>query len=214
MLPSIDSPAEVIDGEMGTTMKLTRRSLIGIAAALAFAAAGANAGTLKLSEGSWLRLSGDSTLHPFTSTATIMSLDMELSGEALASALGARAPASMTLRIPVEGLKSNSEGLDKNLRKAMKVKGDENKEIVFTLSSYKLLEGGKRIAAAGSLEISGAKKDVTVEGALGLDVGRAVVDGSHELNMSEYGIKPPTMMLGAVKVKDRVVVRFHLELVN
>jgi hypothetical protein len=36
------------------------------------------------------------------------------------------------------------------------------------------------------------------------------VKGSHEIRMKEYGLKPPTLMLGTLKVDERVKVSFDL----
>jgi polyisoprenoid-binding protein YceI len=108
----------------------------------------------------------------------------------------------------VSGLKSARAGLDKNLRKALKA--EEFPAITFTLSSYKA--GKDEVTATGELFIAGAKKTVELTGALKMEGGRLLVDGEKPLLMSEYGIKPPSLMLGAVKVADRIVVKFHLNI--
>ena len=36
------------------------------------------------------------------------------------------------------------------------------------------------------------------------------VTGSYDLNMTEYGLKPPTLMFGRIKVGETVTVKFDL----
>jgi hypothetical protein len=36
------------------------------------------------------------------------------------------------------------------------------------------------------------------------------VKGSYDLRMTEYGLKPPSLMMGAMKVKELVKVNFDL----
>ena len=47
------------------------------------------------------------------------------------------------------------------------------------------------------------------------------VKGAYELNMSDYGVRPPVLMFGAIKVADKVAVEYdfalagqHLELLR
>ena len=47
---------------------------------------------------------------------------------------------------------------------------------------------------------------------LSYDAGKGVlrVTGRYELNMKEYGIKPPSLMMGTMRVRERVKVGFDL----
>jgi hypothetical protein len=38
------------------------------------------------------------------------------------------------------------------------------------------------------------------------------ISGSQAIKMSDYGITPPTMMFGSIKVDDFVIVHYHLVL--
>jgi len=50
---------------------------------------------------------------------------------------------------------------------------------------------------------------MTVEASEGAS-GMLHVVGTHELRMTEWGLKPPTLMLGTMKVDERVKVGFDL----
>lgn len=175
-------------------------------AAMAHAAVTAGLGT-----GSKLWIEGGSTLHPWSSAATAMTMDVALDAPSLSSGMSGQAPAKVTLLVPVAAMKSEHSGMDKNLQKALGAK--QNPNIVFTMKGYKLLgqpAGG--ISAWGDLSIAGQTKPETINASLSWKGGRAVIDGQQPLLMTDFGVKPPTLMLGTLKVDDRIVVKFHLEL--
>jgi polyisoprenoid-binding protein YceI len=189
-------------------MKMNKTQKKSLTALLSFflAAQGWAATAASLGAGSRLWLEGSSTLHPFESEATV--LDVALTtDEALAGALKASVPAALTVKVPVAGLKSKHKGLDKNLRKALKA--DEFPEIVFQMKGYSVEEGV--IVAWGDLTVAGATKETTLNARVSWKDGRARLDGEQPILMSEFGIKPPSMMLGAVKTADKIVVKYHLE---
>lgn len=180
-----------------------------LSAALLFLALPAAAVELTVAPSSKLWLEGDSTLHPFSSTSTAVSatLTLEAPGDA-AAALAAKAPARMTLSVPVASLKSAHGGLDKNLQKALLA--DKNPAITFSMRSYKV-EGG-RVIAEGELSIAGKARGVVLDSSLENKGGKLLLAGSQALKMTDFGVKPPSMMLGAVKTSDDVMVRWQLEL--
>lgn len=174
------------------------------------AAAGLTAGP-----GSVLSVDGTSTLHPWEAKTQNVAVDMSLdqaAGESLEAAVKAAKPAKLTVTVHVADLKSEHSGMDKNLRKTMNA--DKNPDVVFVLDSYKALldKEGEQIVAPGKLTIDGQTKDVTLKAKAANEDGKLVVDGEQPVVMSDFGIKPPSLMLGALKVADQVVVKFHLVL--
>lgn len=167
---------------------------------------------LALDEGSVLWIEGDSTLHPYSSTSTALGLTMTLDqekDETAAAAAKRKKPAALTLTVPVSSLKSAHKQLDKNLQKALEA--DKNPEISFVLESYEVpAETPASVLAKGKLSIAGKSKDVVVVGGLSEKDGRLVVEGRHELLMTDFGVKPPKMMMGAIKTADKVTVKFKL----
>ena len=175
---------------------------------------------LALRPESRLWLEGDSTLHAYSSTATKVSVEGEIEGPAtlkrtligLAREKGLK---GLAFRIPVQGLKSGKAGLDKNMRRALKA--DEFPEIVLRLEAYILAPqvagaGIFQVRAAGRLEVAGKESTLELEAQASAADGRLRVRGVRELLMTDFGIKPPTMLLGALKTEDRVVVHYDLVL--
>ena len=120
---------------------------------------------------------------------------------------------SLRVAVPVAALKSGESGLDKNMQKALKQ--DTAPIIRFTLVDYKAEEakdGSLLVKAHGRLSIAGVEKDTVVEATCRFGPGGVEVTGAKDVLMSDYGIKPPVMMLGTIKTADKVVVRFALKL--
>jgi hypothetical protein len=196
-----------------TSSRLTKVSVA--AATLLFLTALVVDAQVIVSPGGWLRVEGDSTLHRWASTATVVEMNFIMADGApgsLREAIRAGKVKSMDLRISVAGLKSGESGLDKNLRKAMNE--GEFHDITYQLAGYEFVAGPRpdvwSAKTNGTLRIAGTAKP------LGLDVEFALVPdavsikGSTTFAMSDYGIKPPTLMLGAIKVRDPVTIRFDL----
>jgi polyisoprenoid-binding protein YceI len=151
-----------------------------------------SAAALSLKAGS-LWLEGDSTLHAYKSTATVLSVS------------GA-APEALVVTVDVKGLKSGDKGLDKNMYNALKA--EANPQITFKASKYE--HSGSSAAIHGLLSIAGVEKPVTVQARVEPAAEGTRVQGSKKLLMSEFGIKPPKMFLGTLKVRDRVVIHFDI----
>jgi polyisoprenoid-binding protein YceI len=59
--------------------------------------------------------------------------------------------------------------------------------------------------------ISGTRKQITLPvKAQRLDDGGLRFVGSTTFNMSEYGVDPPTVMLGAIKTGDEITINFDV----
>lgn len=186
-----------------------------LAAFALLALAGAGRAQLTLTPTGSLRIEGDSTLHKWSSTATVVSMSFALADGApkdLSEAIKASKVKSMDVKIAVAGLKSGESGLDKNMRKAMDA--EKYPDVTYHLDSYELAKGSAEgvvtAKTSGQLTISGKTKPVNIDVEFHLGQDAAALKGSYTLEMSDYGIKPPTLMLGAIKVRDPVTIRFDL----
>jgi polyisoprenoid-binding protein YceI len=182
------------------------------------------ASVVQLGPGSQLWLVGTSTLHDFECRSQKVALELGLAANAArpanAEALFALVRASSVLgvqvKVPVVSLHSEKEGLDKNLRKAMKVERFPN--VHFRLGSYTCgaaPANGDSVAihAQGTLTIVGQERPAVLEATARRSRDGVWLDGSYSLRMSEFGITPPTMMLGTIRTGDRVTIHYHLLLV-
>ncbi len=165
---------------------------------------------VQAAEGAALVLKGDSTLHKWTANASQLSIVGEVAAEgSLLDAVKVQGLKSLKVTVVVDGLKSTEgKSMDKNMYKALE--SSQFSEVTFTLVSYSLT--GSDVLAKGSLNIHGVAKDVELKGVLSEKDGAVSIKGSYPLKMSEYGIKPPVMMLGTIKVRDDVTVDYDFAL--
>lgn len=196
---------------------------VALAAALvtsALAPAGAEAPAIAtLGSESRLWLEGNSTVHRFESTATKFEVRMSAADvqvapglEGLEQLVRAGRVKGVDVSIPVAEMRSGKNGLDKNMRNALKA--DRYPSITFRLERYALASSGTAdsvvIDAHGVLAVAGVEKPVDIQ-AGATRAGNALrIRGSKELRMTEFEIKPPTMMMGTLRTSDQIVIRFDL----
>jgi hypothetical protein len=175
-----------------------------------------------LGPGSELGLKGTSTMHDYESITSKVQLkflrDAAQADPADVAALDAWLKAGglkgLELAVPVTTLHSKKDGLDKNMYKALRA--TEFAEIRFAMdgSQFGTARGDTLpVTATGTLTVTDQKRPVTVQGQLVRTDQGVWLIGTHPMKMSEYGIKPPKMMMGALKVHDPIVVHFRLLLV-
>jgi hypothetical protein len=155
-------------------------------------------------------IEGTSNVHDWTASTTAVlftAVDVATSeGDVLQEALQPGSLKRLEVTIPAKGLTSPKEGIDKNMHKALKV--EEHPHITFRLRALDAAAGG--YSATGMLTIAGVEKEV----ALNLQVepkGRTLaVTGTTNLVMTDFGVKPPTAMLGMVKASPKITIRLEL----
>lgn len=123
---------------------------------------------------------------------------------------------ALNFSMKVTDLKSSEDLLNSRAYKAMNA--EKYPTIVFKLTSATstpLTNGHYTIKASGKLQISGITKDVVLY-ADAVQNGDKTISctGSDKLKMSDYGIKPPTFMFGALKVTNEVTINFNLKFKN
>jgi hypothetical protein len=174
-----------------------------------------------LGTGSTLWIEGKSNLHEFEArtNASIVHVTRDPAQPAPTSAaeltafVKASGVKSLDVEVPVTSLRSGKNGLDKNMWQDLKA--TEAPTIRFHLERYQLAPAGDTlgIQAEGTLGIAGKDRPVTLAARVTPDAAGLVLEGSQELRMTDYGIKPRTMMLGTLRVQDRVTVHYRFVLV-
>jgi len=164
---------------------------------------------------STLWVEGTSSVRGYKCNAAVLNAELQTAaGNAVAAILaGDKAVSSADLTIEAAKLECGNGTMNGHMRKA--IKAEANPAILFKLASYELTKSADtlRIEMTGDLTLAGAQKTITLT-ALAKDGGNGtlVVEGTHELKMTEYGINPPKLMLGTLKVHDKVKVGFSLVL--
>jgi polyisoprenoid-binding protein YceI len=109
---------------------------------------------------------------------------------------------------------SGKDGLDKNMYKTMNTKEFPNIRFLMSSSQFGTARGDTLpVTANGTLTITGQQRTVAVKGQIVRAETGVWLEGTHPMKMSDFGIKPPKMMMGTIKVHDPIVVRYRLLLV-
>ena len=190
---------------MRTTIK-TILAVLTMSTVMASAAAAQMAlpRNLSLGKESKLWLDGTSTMKKFSCSAT----KMEVSAVAEPDAPPADIVRSASLVVPVASLDCKNGTMNEHMRKALKA--DKNPQISWTLTSYRV--DGTNVIMSGKLQIAGKENPIELRGTGTAVNGTIKVKGSKQFKMSEFGVKPPSLMMGTMKVGDLITVSYDLVL--
>ena len=155
-----------------------------------------------------MKISGTSNMHDWKMKAKDVNVNAvwNLQAGKIADLSG------LEFTMPVKGLKSESDLMDS--RTYSTLKADKFQKINFKLVSADVTQQGGQylIKATGNLTIAGVTKSVVLmaNGVMNNDK-LITVTGSKKIKMSEWQIKPPSFMFGAMKVGDEVTIDFNLK---
>ena len=152
-----------------------------------------------------ITVSGGSTVRAWSCAVTTFDAAVRSPGSAVEPMPNGRESASFTM--PVSGIDCRNRTMNNHLREALR--GERHPNIQFTLQSYTISDG-TTIRARGDLTVGGRSTPIEVVASYAPGDGTMRVTGSKELLMTELGVEPPTLMLGTLKVHDRITIAFDL----
>lgn len=182
----------------------------GVAALMAMGlATGASA-----QEASSLTIDGTSTLRSWECAVPSFSVaPTPPSGFEEGVLKGEQSLETVTLVFSVKAIECGNGTMNDHLRKALDA--DEHPQIRYRLSKYDLAnaESGMVVKAEGELVIAGTARPIEMAVTVTRDASGAIrVQGEEEVKMTDFGVKPPKLMLGTLKVGDAVNVKFDVAL--
>jgi polyisoprenoid-binding protein YceI len=153
-----------------------------------------------------LNIAGTSSLHDWVSEAT----QVEWSGAFDVQDKKVVQVKDVRVKILVKSIKSEKGGtMDDKTYEAFK--SDKNPNITYAFQNAKISGSGSdfTLETIGALQMAGATKniDMTVKAKM-LANGDIQLTGSKKINMTEFGMKPPTAVLGTIKVGPEVTINF------
>jgi polyisoprenoid-binding protein YceI len=154
-----------------------------------------------------LVLKGTSTLHDFECKTTAIhgTVEMDQNLDSITN---------VDISIPVKSIHSESSSMDDNMYESLKA--DDYPEIEFLLTPPDSTTTNSMVTDStaklyGILTIAGKQKKIDLDISFHKKEGRIVeVRGDKKLLMTDFGIKPPTFMLGVLKTGNEVTVEFDL----
>jgi len=159
-----------------------------------------------------ITIAGSSNVHEWSAeTTTVRVTHARLGAPVPASSFGDQIVqpgvlGEFEIAVPAASLKSGKDGLDKNMYKALKV--NEHADITFRLTRLEPSADGV-FKATGVLRIAGVEREVQLDLRAQPSGSTVTVSGAVDLLMTDFGIKPPTAMLGMLKTDPKVTVSFE-----
>jgi polyisoprenoid-binding protein YceI len=159
-----------------------------------------------------ITINGTSNIHPYTASTTAVHVTRLQLGNAVAGPAfwdEIVKPGGLTafeIAIPAATLTSPKEGLDKNMHKALRTA--EFAEITFRLLRVQPGDAGT-LKATGLLKIAGQEREIALDLKTLRKDSALAVSGQAQLLMTDFGIKPPTAMLGMLKTDPKVTITFE-----
>jgi len=157
-----------------------------------------------------IKINGTSTLHDWTSTATDVSgtAQLDVTKQTL------NGIEALTVRIKSEAIESEKGRImDNKTHKALEA--DDHKYITYTLAKADIAQQSDQkvtVRTTGTLTIAGKAKTINMD-VTGIKKNGAIqFTGSKAMKMTDFGIDPPTAMLGTLKTGDDITIDFSLTL--
>lgn len=190
-------------------MKLTNYyMLLMVSIILVGSTSAINAQTLKINaQSSTMTILGTTNVHNFQSKVTQISGDLVISGKKVQS---------LKVDVPVKSIKSNEKLMDKKTYEAFDA--EKHPTITFQLIDAVVQKATAEdidVVLTGNLTMAGVTKKVTINtNGKVLKAGTFQFMGSVALKMTDFKMKPPTAMLGMMKVGDAITLKFSIVLVG
>jgi polyisoprenoid-binding protein YceI len=188
---------------------------IAVLAAAVTAQAGAQETTkLQLEPGTELSISGTSTVHAFTCKTSRIDATLVVDrGYTKDLTKVARPIVSVRVEIPAKSLDCGNGKMNDNMYGTLKAK--DNPTITYVMSGYDLEDAtasGFAAKTEGVLTIAGKGKTISMAvKADRVEDTKATAKGEQAILLTDFGIKPPSFMLGALKVGNEIKIKFNLK---
>jgi polyisoprenoid-binding protein YceI len=196
-------------------MKRRLIPLTSLALAAAATAVSAHAASVRtLSKGSQITIDGQSSVRAFTCKARAVRAESD-NEPAAALPLPERIKllvAGGELEIAAKALDCGDPAMNQHMYDALKAQ--ENPQIRFRIAGVELgaIAGDSiPVKFKGELTLSGRTLPISLSAtATSTNSGGVRLQGSHLLRMTDWGVNPPSLFFGTLKVRDSVVVRFDV----
>ena len=167
----------------------------------------ASAVPLTFGAGSKVWVSGTSTVRSWRCESTQVSGSADAAGIELDRVGGARGE----INIPLSTLDCRNGTMNGHMRTALKA--EQNPGIRFRATQVRVTPASDAegtVAMTGQLTLAGQTRDITVNGTAVREGGALRVRGTVPLTMTDFGVQPPRLMAGTMRVHAPVTVGFDV----
>ena len=190
-------------------MKPTRQLLIATVGLLFFLINDIQAQSFKIKNYA-MHVSGTSTMHAWQSSVE----NLALTGAFVVAGNDLAEVKDVVVKIPVTSIKSTKgKIMDNKTYEAFN--HEKYPQIVFVMKSQTISASNSTIDLKGTLSMAGKTLPVDLKVSYKLaSNGDLKIIGSKQISMTDFGMEPPTAMMGAIKVGNDISVTFEITLTN
>ncbi len=181
--------------------------------------ASAQSATMHLRPESKITIAGGSNVHDWSCYSDAFQAVIEVNPAFGITGFGdiAKPIGKVSVTVPVKSIQCGKGKMDENLQKALRA--NDFPAITYVLTTYTSTgeNTGDKFTATTTGELTVAGKTKTIEVPITATRqadggGGALGEGSVRFLMSDFGVKPPVALLGTLRTKDAVEVRFTIAL--
>lgn len=184
-----------------------RRITLRLAAAMLLAASTLSAQIWTAAEGTSITVSGTSTLHDWQVESK--KVEGSVSTEQGFFETGTPTP-KVLIEIPAKSLLSDKDKMNKLMWNALEA--DSHPKISYELTSVQkptATHDGFTVRTSGNLTIAGTTRPIEMLVKATRENNRTIFEATVPIRMTQFGVKPPTAMLGTIRTGDEVKVSFR-----
>lgn len=201
----VDIEATKTQPMISSLKHFNKHSIVYLIASLLWIGSYAHAQTqvLKLTEFS-MSIFGTTNIHDFESKVTELDAQLVIKDR--------KEIQSMSVEIVVESIKSGNKIMDSKTYQAFGA--DKQPTITFKLKNSKIetINNSQIVTANGILSMAGKSQTIQLKtSAQTTTPGAYMCEGELQLNMTDFGMKPPTAFVGLMKVGEEVTVKYEIE---
>ncbi len=152
-----------------------------------------------------LKLNGDSSLKKFSAATSV--LELRAAAKPISNAGLKFTPTEVSMRLEVKDLKSGDGTLDKHMYEALK--SEKFPAIEMKLDQFEFKDQYSA-TASGILTVAGETRPIELKLSISIDGDRITIRGAKSLLMTDFGIEPPKMMMGALKTRNEIEIIFEV----
>jgi polyisoprenoid-binding protein YceI len=168
-----------------------------------------NAQVLKFSPGnSVITIHGTSNVHDWKSKTELLKGEIVLAAENQLK--------SLILEIPVKSIKSGEKLMDSKTYDTFNAEKHPN--IIFKMTevvSFQRNGNQLNVTVNGNLSLAGTTRSVTIKAKGHVNQsGQYIVSGEYSFKMTDFKMNPPKVLMGALKVGDKINLQFNVTLTD
>ncbi len=162
--------------------------------------------SLKINQlNSQITIQGKSNLHDWETKTK------QINGQIVAN-LTSKQVQSLYVEIPVRSIKSGEKLMDTKTYEAFNAEKNPNIQFKMTeINEFQIVDNNINVTVTGNLTLAGVTKKVTLK-AIGKPQKNSSYNftGNLNLKMTDFHIKPPTAMMGMLKVGDAIILKLDV----